>query len=570
MFQLALPILGSLMAPGPVGAVSMSLQSETTPYPGVTLREYRTSSPTTDTWVLLVDLCQSHVHIDATKAPDNYQSTGSWAEERGVQAATNGDFYTSGPQVYGDAVGEGIPWPESQTGTGSSHSGDWYYQDYGWIAFLHDGVEFTHTKWVKQNRSVSQGWQPETVAPEPPPGALALVSGFPELVIEGEPFTCDSPTDDDCFPDRSDMRDRHPRTAMGISEDHQRFILAVVDGRTSSSSGMYGAELADVMHQLGAWQAYNLDGGGSSQMWVSGDGYVNNYSGNNSGGGARSVGNHWGVFAGAGTGMPARAGHCVTAEPCGTIPATGGVIDDDDACFQLFGNMEYWRSVDDGYDGHLYWTNAWNTEQPDNWAWWRLNLARAGSYEVEVWAEADYAVYDQAHYVVMADGEEHTLSVDLSGADGWISLGTFDFAAGGEQWVAVYDDHDGSVDSNQRIPADAVRLTRIDEIEDTAPPDDSATPDDSDTAAEPTDSGEGNAYRPPGPRHRYDEGGCIGCHGRGRGSVGGAWALVALMLLPLRRRHRSQCEGGPSSPRSPTRDRTASMKSGPGSDLAVR
>ena len=523
-------ILVALCA-SPAGALSLSLQAESEPHPGVTLREYRASSPSTDVWVLLVDLCEGRVHVDATKAPSGYASTGSWAADRGVQAATNGDFYTSGPQVYGDAVGEGVPWPADQTGLCADCSGDWYYQDYGWIAFLHDGVEFTHSKWVKQNMAVSEGWEPGTVAPAPPPGTIALVSGFPELVIEGESFTCSSPTDDDCFPDRSDMRDRHPRTAMGITQDRQTFILATVDGRTSSNSGMYGAELAELMSQLGAWVAFNIDGGGSSQMWVSGEGYVNDYSGNNSGGGTRSVGNHWGIFAGEGTGMPARAGHCAAAEPCGTIPAEGGVIDDGDACFQLFGNPDTWRPVDEGYGGHLYWTNAWNTDQPDNWAWWRLHLARAGSYEVEVWAESAYSVYDQARYVVVADGVEHELSVDSSQGDGWLSLGSFDFAAGGEQWVALYDDHDGAVASGQKIPADALRLTRLDPIEDTGASEDTATPEDSDAP----DSDVGG---PPDSRHGEVDEGCGGCHSGGGIAWGTWWALLGLSLLQPRRRMR--------------------------------
>jgi hypothetical protein len=535
MIPTTLPLLLALLLPAPAQALGLSLRAESEPHPGVTLREYRCSDPSTDAWVLLVDLCEGRVHLDATRAPSGYASTGSWASERGVQAATNGDFYTSGPQVYGDAVGEGVPWPVDQTGLCGDCSGGWYYQDYGWIAFLHDGVEFTHSKWVKQNLDVSEGWEPSTVAPAPPPGTLALVSGFPELVIEGEPFSCSSPTADDCFPDRSDMRARHPRTAMGITQDRQTFILAVVDGRSSSNSGMYGAELAELMSQLGAWEAFNIDGGGSSQMWVSGDGYVNDYNGNNSGNGARSVGNHWGVFAGAGSGMPARAGHCVAAEPCGTLPAEGGIIDDGDACFQLFGNPDTWRTVDAGYGGHLYWTNAWNTDQPDNWVWWRLHLARAGSYEVEVWAEPDYSVYDQARYVVMADGAQRELVVDLGQGDGWLSLGSFDFAAGGEQWVALYDDHDGSVSSGQKIPADALRLTRLDPIEDTAPPVDSDEPDETDEPGD-SDALDSDAGWPPGSRHAEVGDGCGGCRSGPRSGAG--WLLLVLGVLGVQGRRR--------------------------------
>src|SRR5690606_20596096 len=122
----------------------------------------------------------------------------------------------------------------------------------------------------------------------------------------GAPVTCSSPTASSCFADRSDMRARHPRTAMGISEDRQTFILLVVDGRSTRSAGMYGTELAKLMHDLGAHNAFNLDGGGSSQMWVRGRGTINRPSD----GTPRRVLNHWGVFAGGGNNLPSVPGHC--------------------------------------------------------------------------------------------------------------------------------------------------------------------------------------------------------------------------------------------------------------------
>lgn len=296
------------------GAVTITSQSETSPFPGIRLVTLRTSSPTTRAWATYVDLCNDYVHVDATKAPTSLRSTGAWAASVGAQVATNGDFYKTGPiRVYGQAVGSGTPWPTSQTGADSAYSSEWYYQDYGWIAFGPDWVDFTHTGYVKKNAStfgIKEGFRPTEVTHAVPPGTLALVSGFPALVVEGKRVTCSSPTATSCFPDRSDMRDRHPRTAMGITEDRRTFLLLVVDGRTSVSSGMYGTELAELMDLLGAWQAFNLDGGGSSQMWVDGKNYVNSATGNN-GGTIRSVANHWGVFAGTAGGKSRKPGHCV-------------------------------------------------------------------------------------------------------------------------------------------------------------------------------------------------------------------------------------------------------------------
>ena len=62
---------------------------------------------------------------------------------------------------------------------------------------------------------------------------------------------------------------RHPRTAIGFNDDN--YFLVVVDGRQKGLSvGMSFPELADLMKQLGCTQALNLDGGGSSTLWLDG------------------------------------------------------------------------------------------------------------------------------------------------------------------------------------------------------------------------------------------------------------------------------------------------------------
>lgn len=58
----------------------------------------------------------------------------------------------------------------------------------------------------------------------------------------------------------------HPRTAAGFSADGKRMWLATVDGRQGDSRGMTEQELAEHMKALGADNAINLDGGGSSTM----------------------------------------------------------------------------------------------------------------------------------------------------------------------------------------------------------------------------------------------------------------------------------------------------------------
>jgi exopolysaccharide biosynthesis protein len=59
---------------------------------------------------------------------------------------------------------------------------------------------------------------------------------------------------------------RHPRTAVGLTEDGKTLILVAVDGRSLTSRGMTLGELATFMQKEGAFTAFNLDGGGSTTM----------------------------------------------------------------------------------------------------------------------------------------------------------------------------------------------------------------------------------------------------------------------------------------------------------------
>ncbi|MFI2361534.1 phosphodiester glycosidase family protein [Promicromonospora sp. NPDC019610] len=59
---------------------------------------------------------------------------------------------------------------------------------------------------------------------------------------------------------------RHPRTAVGFDASGTRAYFVVVDGRQTHSIGMNLYELGELMAQLGADDAINLDGGGSSEM----------------------------------------------------------------------------------------------------------------------------------------------------------------------------------------------------------------------------------------------------------------------------------------------------------------
>ncbi|MGW1680050.1 phosphodiester glycosidase family protein [Saccharopolyspora sp. NPDC002376] len=58
----------------------------------------------------------------------------------------------------------------------------------------------------------------------------------------------------------------HPRTSVGFSADGKKMFLVTIDGRTRESRGMTYQELGAFMKELGADDALNLDGGGSSTL----------------------------------------------------------------------------------------------------------------------------------------------------------------------------------------------------------------------------------------------------------------------------------------------------------------
>lgn len=56
------------------------------------------------------------------------------------------------------------------------------------------------------------------------------------------------------------------RTAIGVSKDGTRLHVVSLDGRSADAHGMTIQELAHFMQDLGAWNAINLDGGGSTTL----------------------------------------------------------------------------------------------------------------------------------------------------------------------------------------------------------------------------------------------------------------------------------------------------------------
>ncbi|WP_308294797.1 phosphodiester glycosidase family protein [Streptomyces sp. JJ66] len=97
-------------------------------------------------------------------------------------------------------------------------------------------------------------YQPRTGDGGPLP--RTAVGGRELLVVDGEPQDWTGAPNDRAA----------PRTAVGFSADGVTLYVLTVDGRQAASRGVTLTRLGQMMRQLGAHHALNLDGGGSSTL----------------------------------------------------------------------------------------------------------------------------------------------------------------------------------------------------------------------------------------------------------------------------------------------------------------
>ena len=230
----------------------------TTPYAGIRRIERTTATPNR-IHIIEVDLTNPGIRLRATRSEHRRRVVSSFADLYGCQIATNGDFFSyTDYSTSGVAMGHGTRWADTSDNSTQ-----------GFIGFG-----------VRNDVGIAQ---PSTVK-APDDWMVDVVGGRPMVVKDGAAVTFSPCSDSFCL--------RNPRTAVGINEDHTKMWLVVVDGRSSSSAGASLNELGQLMKGLGAHRALNLDGGGSSTMYIKAAGGVVNAP---SDGSQRTVANHLGV-----------------------------------------------------------------------------------------------------------------------------------------------------------------------------------------------------------------------------------------------------------------------------------
>ena len=189
-----------------------------------------------DAHAVRVDLDAACISVVATAAADRGVTVSEFARRVGAVVAVNGDYFDPALEPIGLAMGDGEVWARADE------------------RLRRQEVVGVGGRWVE----IFPRSEPLRT---PSPWMTGAVSGWPMVVedcapvakLPGSDFFTHAP---------------HPRTAVGLSADRRRLLLLVADGRRAEAAGPTLPELAALLVEVGACTALNLDGGGSSALWV--------------------------------------------------------------------------------------------------------------------------------------------------------------------------------------------------------------------------------------------------------------------------------------------------------------
>jgi Phosphodiester glycosidase len=129
-------------------------------------------------------------------------------------------------------------------------------------------------------------------------GIYSAISGYYPVLLDGVNVGAAAIAN---YPDNS-IHMPQPRTAFGLSQDRRYLFMMTIDGRQGGySDGAIDTETATWLSQFGAWDGINMDGGGSTAMYMA-DSFGNPVRLNHSSyidarGRERIIGSHLGVLA---------------------------------------------------------------------------------------------------------------------------------------------------------------------------------------------------------------------------------------------------------------------------------
>lgn len=211
--------------------------------------------------VLLVDLDRYRLIFDDSRPNDSLSARVQRYE--GALAAVNGTYYEVPVTQEGDSLYSSFFKKDGVISTSvtvpEGHRLHWKHEG----AFYYDPDS---SEW-----GILYG---DAASYDAMPYANAM-SGSPMLIFDHKPVGTsfvgeqEVPLDslDYEHPDRH-QGVRHPRTAVGLTDDN-KLLLITVDGRREETAGMSAAELTLFLeHYFAPRHVLNIDGGGSTTMWI--------------------------------------------------------------------------------------------------------------------------------------------------------------------------------------------------------------------------------------------------------------------------------------------------------------
>ncbi len=177
----------------------------------------------------------------------------SWRIDLGARFAVNANFFDIGQSPMSHECSNALGLAVSQGGLLSQYST--FNNNPTWALVVYNtttAVTKGHYGEIMQGTSIANDWQGK---------AQFIISGTP-LIFNGSPVT------GSFSPDPNSGR---ARTSVGLTRDGNTMIFITqndgVDGGSSSNVNATLAAMADALLQMGAYNAINLDGSGSAQMW---------------------------------------------------------------------------------------------------------------------------------------------------------------------------------------------------------------------------------------------------------------------------------------------------------------
>lgn len=178
----------------------------------------------------------------ATSPDQAWSAVSDFARKVGARIAVNANFFSK-TESCGVTAGDSRLWTAVYEGNCGMT-----------VAFFRSGAAAIVQGKVRKDGTLS-----------PTVGLVAAVSGRPRLIENGEAVP----------PAEAFMKVRHPRTAIGLKADGT-LVLLVADGRRPAALGFTGPELTEILLKEAVKDAINLDGGGSSTLFIEAEGGVQN------------------------------------------------------------------------------------------------------------------------------------------------------------------------------------------------------------------------------------------------------------------------------------------------------